>query len=664
MLELLLGAIASLGKTEAQNILTSAGERTIKKYREAHAWEKMLVGTGEFFIKDEQKESLFFHDLELALSKENLSKVAKDLKTEDGYDLKHKLYKALMHLMSQHEIPYEFAEFYTIKIMYEVLGQLKTISPKKYEHYFLQEWRDEQEKSFSQLQNRINTMSKELKIYNREEVEILSSGKMDINLRRSTNCPSIGIEFFIIDDEHFQNEFKKLKQNEMVFIRGRSREETIFCILNELWRLNDKRPIYVVKNLESWNKLQSMENKGNVYIPWFYAEEIVAIENNTNIFVIDKNTPTFGKCVLELRPRTRNTLSKCLQDAGLEYSQAYSLLSDTHGLYSQMKKKIFRGEYLKPPAWLTGISERAKKTCLLIGSWKEIEGDKLIIEYLYKGSYDEFIEEVLPYTRGEDPLLYMFKDRGSISYYLASAENTWSYVDVLTNESIWNSFITAVFEVVNESESLFTYDSHERLIAEFKGERLFWSETIRKGMLNTLLIKGIYKNDKETQLYLNKLVGKILKYVKTENQWIYISQFWTELCEISPVAVINRIEREWVENTGLLSLFQNQSSDFLFGRNSYIDILWGIEQLLTQKDFFWPAFRWLLKLDSKQFEYKFNSPKDIFVKVFCTWLNTSPLQTAEEKIEAAEIAFKINPVNTWEYLLTEIDYKKGAIRGS
>ena len=65
--------------------------------------------------------------------------------------------------------------------------------------------------------------------------------------------------------------------------------------------------------------------KGNIYIPWFYADEIVAIENNTNIFVIDENTPTFGKSVLELRPRTQDTLLNCLQDAGLEYIKAYSL---------------------------------------------------------------------------------------------------------------------------------------------------------------------------------------------------------------------------------------------------------------------------------------------------------------------------------------------------
>ena len=67
-----------------------------------------------------------------------------------------------MALMSKYEIPYEVAEAYTMKIIYAVLEQLRTIDPDKYEHYFLQEWRDEQENNFLELQKRIEKMSNEL----------------------------------------------------------------------------------------------------------------------------------------------------------------------------------------------------------------------------------------------------------------------------------------------------------------------------------------------------------------------------------------------------------------------------------------------------------------------------------------------------------------------
>lgn len=177
MINQVFGAIAALGSAEAQNLLALAGENVLKKYQDSHAWEKLLVNTGEFFLNFEQEATDFFKDLALALSKENMVQIAKDLQTDDGYGLQHKLYDSLMQLMSKYEIPYEIAESYTVRIIYAVLEQLRTINPDKYEHYFLQEWRDEQEKSFQELQTRIDKVSSEIAIYQQNMIHIGESLK-------------------------------------------------------------------------------------------------------------------------------------------------------------------------------------------------------------------------------------------------------------------------------------------------------------------------------------------------------------------------------------------------------------------------------------------------------------------------------------------------------
>ncbi|MDU5913702.1 MAG: hypothetical protein E6Z21_05420 [Anaerococcus vaginalis] len=652
-IETLLSFIMSFGSTETINVLASAGKSWIKKYKKSYKWKKIITESGDFFIKNEHDSSLFFDDLESILSKENLTNIANDLKNEDGYNLKSKLFDEFMRLMKKYDIPNEIAESYTYRIIYTVLEELKNIDPEKYDQYFQKEWRDEEKKCLLELEKRIYKIDSNLKIYSKEKLQILSSGQIDMYLNKSTYYPSIGIEFFSIDDDHFKDKFKDLKNNEVVYVSGFNKEETIYCIINELWRLKEKRPIYVVKNLYSWNKLQTMGVKNNIYIPNFYADEIVTIENNTNIFVGDENTPRFDKEVLKLRPRTRYTLLKSLERSGLDYESSYSLVSDTNGLYSQLKKKIFKGEYLIRPSWVNELSEKAKKTCLLIGSWQEIEGDKLIIESLYEDSYDKFLEEILPYTKAEDPFLYVVNRRNSIYYYLASYENIWSYIDVLINEKIWESFVSNLLIVVNESENIFTYNENERIIAALKNEKLFFSETLRRGMLKTLIIKGAYKNDETIQSSLNQLVEDILNCVKNRKQWIYISNFWIELCEISPKKVMDRLENELIKDTGLLSLFNQKSKDIIFDRNYYINIISGIEELISQKKYFWKAFRILLELDSKKFNY--NYFKDTFDKIFCVWRNYSHLKTAEEKIEVAEVALKINYDNTWEYLYSAIN---------
>ena len=662
MLDLLFSGITELGTSEIENVLTRAGESAIKQYKDASSWKKILVDTGKFFVENENDENAFFADLAIVLSRENMALIAKDLRHEDGYKLKHKLYDSLMQLMQKYEIPYEVAESYSFRIMYVVLEQLRYVEPAKYEHYFFQDWREEQEKCFYELRTRLDKMASDLAVYKQNDIDILSSGQMDLNLRKSTN-PSLGIGFFIVDDGRFQDEFEEKRFDELIFVRGRCIEETIYCVLNELWKLNEKRPIYVIRSIDSWNKLQSLETSNNIYIPNFYSDEIVAIDNNTNIFVLNENTPAYTRNVLELRPRTIATISSCLRSAGMEQEKVAALLTDTHGLYIPMKKHLFKGEYLKQPKWIEKISNRAQKTGLLVGQWEETEGDKLIIEKLYGDTYENYIEEVMPYTIGEDPFLYVFRRNGTVAYYLASTENSWSCINVLMSEPVWKKFVSAVIDVLNESENLFTYDYKERTLAHFNGEQLFWSETIRKGMLKTLMIKGAYRKEDDSQTVLNSIVLKILEYVQTEKQWSYISTFWTELCEIAPEIILDRLEKEEKESTGLTKLFENQTSDFLFGRNAYINILWGVEQFLVQPDYFWRAFRWLSIFDKRTIEYKSNSPKDIFDKVLCPWYNFSVLSISKDRIKAAEVLIEINPDRAWNYICSAID-NRGSIMGA
>lgn len=663
MLEL-LKKISNLGSAEVENLLVSAGQSTLKDMKSAHDWKKILVDTGEFFIENEKTAGQLFDDLSLVLAKENMAQIAKDLQKTDGYELRNRLYKMLMQLMAKYEIPHELAEAYSLRILYVILGQIKQIEPDKYERYFLQEWKEEQEASFEELQIKLDKMSNDIALYQRQHMQIESSGQMDIILRRSTE-PSIGIEFFEVDDERFQEEFEEHKYDGMVYVRGRCREETIYCVLNELWRQNEKRPVYVVKSQESWQKLQNISSENNIYIPWFYADEIAAIENNTNIFVLNENTPAYTRNVLELRPRTRDTLSRCLREAGMEVGKAYALITDTHGLYIPMKKCLFKGVYQKTPEWVDGLGEKAKKVCLLLGKWEEIEGDKLIVETLYDGKYEDFLSEILPYTKGEDPFLYVLKSNygnHSLSYCLASMENTWECMDIFLDDPLWEKFIKIFMEVLNESENLFTYSAQEKLLAQMKGEKLFWSGTLRKGMAGTLIMKGFYKKSEDCQTAMDRVISTILDYIGTEKQWSYISAFWTDLCEISPKAVLERLNREFEEPTGLMGLFENQTSEFLFGRNAYINILWGVEQFLVQKEFAGEALRWLLKLDSRNYKYTSNAPKDAIAKVFCTWHNFSAIRTPEEKLAAAELAIKLDG-NAWTYLYEAIPHHNVSMMG-
>jgi hypothetical protein len=162
-----------------------------------------------------------------------------------------------------------------------------------------------------------------------------------------------------------------------------------------------------------------------------------------------------------------------------------------------------------------------------------------------------------------------------------------------------------------------------------------------------------YKNDENRQQEVDLIISKIFDNVRTIDDWNVISIYFRTLCEISPKVVLHRLNNEFKNNTGLLDIFEKQNSDFLFGRNAYIDILFGIEDLIVQKMYARAAVQILIKINGKGYRYVSNKPDDLIKKCICTWCNTTAIEEVEEKIEIAQFALR-HDVNAWNYIKEEI----------
>ena len=659
MIEVLLEELATAGGTET---VLAAGEHLVEKIKSGCDIKKIFVETGEFFTNFEPQTEHVFSDMALVLSKENMSKLANEMKTDSGYTLKKHLVDSIIGLMEDYDIPRERAMFYANGILFAILNQLPEVAPQKYDRYFQSEWREEQKQTLNEIKQKIEKVNTEIEIYKNSSISIESADELDLRIRKQTTHPRIGIEFFDVDDEDFKEAFEEQKENEIICVRARCREEAIYCIVNELWRSDEKRAIFVVRTLDDWEKLSRSSSTGNIYIPWFWAEEICAIENNTNIFIYTDGVPSFSHDEIVLRQRTYQTIINALVKAGLGINEANTLVNETHGLYIPMKRKIFNGQCLKIPEWIGRLSENIKKTALLVGQWTDAEGDQEIISALSGVKYEEFIDCIMPFAKGEDPFIYIVKRSGNRTFYLASVENSWEYMDVGGADEIWKVFKRLFIEVLNESEKLFTYNTQERMLAQYNGERLFWSSTLRNGMIRSLIMKAFYKNDYRFQRSLDELIDDLLKYVKTSEHWKYISNFFVDLCEVAPRAILDRLFLEFDNPSGLWELFAVQTSDFIMGKNYYIDILFGVDEFLVQNEYAARGYEWLLRLDDMSYEYKSNSPKDTIGKVLCSWCDFSVFKTIDDKVFAARKALELDR-NAWDYVWEALPTNNRSILG-
>ena len=119
------------------------------KIKAGYDIKKLFVETGEFFIDFEPQAEQLFEDLALVFSKENMTKLANEMKGDSGYTLKKSLLDSIIRLMNKYDIPREQAILYANEFLFAVLGQLPEVAPKQYDRYFQSEWREEQEKTLT-----------------------------------------------------------------------------------------------------------------------------------------------------------------------------------------------------------------------------------------------------------------------------------------------------------------------------------------------------------------------------------------------------------------------------------------------------------------------------------------------------------------------------------
>ncbi len=212
--------LLSLGIEKAGDLLGTAGGWLIKKIKDSKQLQKLFDDSKEITVQNKDDSVDFLDKLSDALSKKNMKQLMKKVKGTNGYDLKKQLEESLMKLMEEYEIPYELAKPSCEQIVYDLLEQLKTIDPEKFDRFFQQGWRDEEQKCLRELDVKADKLLAEIEQFHNFNMNICPDGEMDAELRRNTANPSIGVDFFKVDDEDFQEEFNRQKGNETVFVRG------------------------------------------------------------------------------------------------------------------------------------------------------------------------------------------------------------------------------------------------------------------------------------------------------------------------------------------------------------------------------------------------------------------------------------------------------------
>ena len=640
------------------DVISGIREKIIKAKND-YDWKQLFIETGDFLTQSKENSDRFHKDLLCVFSNNNMKKMAKELEGQTGYKFKELLHNQLYSLIRSYEIDPLDAEAFSHHFMEIVLKYLEDNMQEEFQKIFLAEWREEEEREFVNIKKELVELKALIKKLDNEEATALTIREIDAKLKQETVNPRIGLDFFEIDDEEFLNRFFNKIEEERLYIVGKSREETVYCILNEIQKRNINRQVLVVTSEKEWKKIGKCNLENVILIPFFCADTIVTIPKNTNVFVFGENEPCYSRDKIKLRKRTMKSIIHSLENAGLDSEKAFRLAEDTHGLYVPMKRRIFNGAAYQKPEWAKTQSD-IFIAALLCSKWTDYEGDKLVIEELSGVKYEEFMKTLSNYKRGENPFIVEIDSYGEKTVQLASVENTWEELDSFITDDIWNKFIELFYEVLIESEPIFNYPFRKHFEASVYAKKPEWSPTLKHGMIRSLIMRAYYRGHEENQYQVDNIVSKVLDTVSSKSKWGYIAQYFTDLCEAAPESILKRLESEFEKPTGMVELFSENDGDMFKGRNYYTHILWAVEQLIQQKKYVVRAVNWLWKMDSYNIEYRIsNSPKSMLEIVFCAWLNTCAL-SVEQKINLAKQGLE-NYENAWDIIYSELPNGTSAV---
>lgn len=466
-------------------------------------------------------------------------------------------------------------------------------------------------------------------VMDRKRVQTIESAFREIS--ENTNG-YMNEDFFEVDDYRFKKVFEEaLKGSAEIHVNGTNKEETLYCILNQVHQIVRDKETFIFRDADSWDAAKD-RLEDSIVIPFFEAEQIPVLHRNTNIFI--HGTEAHQKDGLELRHRTRSFLIEKLRKNGFE--DAYNLVQQTNGIYFYLKKELYGGQ-LASPLW--GQDKHiAVITAVLVGSWCNLDGDLQVLEAISGIRYLELNSHLEKYIGIEMPLILKKTSGDRVYYEITDPELAWYEIKESITQELCNKFLTQARKVISDKSYVY-------------------SGLLKKGIIRTMIFLALYN---QKQSAVDQLVGDVLSKIQDAETWCCFAKYMEELCEASPESVISRLQEGLHDNTGMLELFEEKSSNFLSGSSNYTHILWAVEMLLEHNKFAARAVRWLMELSDKSEKCSLsNNPREILSKVFCTWYNAVEL-TVKEKIFLAEEG--LNKYNyLWDILYEKIRRGTGEI---
>jgi hypothetical protein len=291
----------------------------------------------------------------------------------------------------------------------------------------------------------------------------------------------------------------------------------------------------------------------------------------------------------------------------------------------------------------------------LVGEWDEgSNADRKAIEDLIGIDYAEWEKKALRILHSQDSPLCVKNKIWRVNNRLA----LWKSVGSNVLDTHLEKFKSVASRVLSEKDPAFELLVEDRYAASIHKKVLSHSREIRKGIANGLAMLSangdvcIFCSNSKSDQIVNAIVRGIFDNGDSV-LWGSLNYELPLLAEASPVVFLSEIEKELRNGQGAFDLLYAEESSGFGGQNYMSGLLWALETLAWDDDYFSRVLLILADLASRDPGGQWsNRPINSMVTILLPWLPQT-LASTDKRRHVVSVIKKDYPNVLWE-LITQL----------
>lgn len=305
------------------------------------------------------------------------------------------------------------------------------------------------------------------------------------------------------------------------------------------------------------------------------------------------------------------------------------------------------------PEWAQSIDVAELAIAEMLGSWKEITADRVVVESLSGNSYVEWIGKMRKVAlQPGTPLT----QRDGVWKFVARYEGWYALGPWLFDEHL-DRLRTVAVDVLGEQDPRFELPPEERFMASIHGKVLSHSPKLRKGLAECLALLGSHPealiscSGGKAEGTARVTVREILADASWV-QWASLQNLLPLLAEAAPREFMDAVENALNSDPCPFEALFAQEGSGIMGTTYMSGLLWALETLAWDPEYFTRVVVILGELGARDPGGNYeNRPENSLTTILLPWFPQTCAPIEKRKV-AVKTLIRENPDVAWKLLLS------------